>query len=451
MVNKQYRSTNKTLIYKVCLIALAVIITITSAPTTYAVSPFIKENTYVYNPDSNCNTVLGASSASMSIVGDTNAEKIFNYLTGKGLSKEAAAGVLGNIDVESAGTLSPFIQEFSQKWPRGGYGLVQWTAGRRRAIEAALKRDLPDYFQYYDQKYTALDKQTGLPKALPEDEAQRVNDAFLQFQLDYLYQESTTRKIRQGYGTPGDTEWESLLNSSTVREASDIWLYSFERPRDQSTSHAASRAARGQTWLDKLGDSTNTTLAASSASTQSLSNTDCVDERIGSFEGSGSVQDLQQLTMLYASPKNHPPGYITKTSAYETATQKAKSNGHYTGACDGVDCGAFTTRLVIDSGWDPEFNYSGDISKGALNTPVQKRWLEQNWEVVGTGKTDTSLLKPGDVAIKPGHTFIFVGNIPGFEKQIASASQCERAPMAGGEMGMSEKKFSSYKWYRKKG
>ena len=111
---------------------------------------------------------------------------------------------------------------------------------------------------------------------------------------------------------------------------------------------------------------------------------------------------------------------------------------------DGADCGGFVTRLVTDSGWDPAYNHNG---KGGP-TPTQKAWLDDNWENLGKGNViDTGTLRPGDVAMLPGHTFIYVGDIPGFGSKIASASLCQRAPMAGSESITA----SNTTWYRKKG
>jgi len=55
---------------------------------------------------------------------DKNAAKVWNYLTGKGLSTKAAAGFLGNMETESG--ISPTSVESGGT----GHGLVQWSHGR---------------------------------------------------------------------------------------------------------------------------------------------------------------------------------------------------------------------------------------------------------------------------------------------------------------------------------
>ena len=132
---------------------------------------------------------------------------------------------------------------------------------------------------------------------------------------------------------------------------------------------------------------------------------------------------------------------------YAAAHRAAAANGEYLGGCSGNDCGAFVTRVMRNSGFDTNYNsYEGA-------TPLQTRYLEESWEVVGRGNEISSAdLVPGDVAMRTGHTFMFVGNQPGFETEVASASYSSRgcstsgvrAPMAGRESIVD----SRLTWYR---
>lgn len=72
--------------------------------------------------------------------GGSNLEKIYNYFIGKGLKPEQAAGVVGNIDVESSGNpqnaqVGPDTKDPSQFGTGVGvgkaWGLIQWDAGGR--------------------------------------------------------------------------------------------------------------------------------------------------------------------------------------------------------------------------------------------------------------------------------------------------------------------------------
>ena len=158
--------------------------------------------------------------------------------------------------------------------------------------------------------------------------------------------------------------------------------------------------------------------------------------------GSGAV-GLSAKTLEYAWPDYHPKGWVQMMPLYEAAVKEARAKGSYVGGIryPGVDCGGFVTLLMINSGYEPNYNTAG---KGGY-TAIQKKWLDENWKSLGAVKSTSELL-PGDVAMKPGHTFAFVGTIPGFNSQIASASLDGRAPMAGKESVTG----SGVVWYRKK-
>lgn len=81
-------------------------------------------------------------SADATLRGGNNAEKIFNFLVDKGMSNVQAAGAMGNIDVESAGTFDPQLVQFgftpertddptkvsvNSNGDQGGWGIIQWT------------------------------------------------------------------------------------------------------------------------------------------------------------------------------------------------------------------------------------------------------------------------------------------------------------------------------------
>lgn len=71
-----------------------------------------------------------------------NYGKIALMLKNLGVTKEGAMGFLGNVKAESNG--DPTALEFKVQpviGGKGGLGIVQWTASRRRSIESAAKKD----------------------------------------------------------------------------------------------------------------------------------------------------------------------------------------------------------------------------------------------------------------------------------------------------------------------
>ncbi|MBQ3280182.1 glucosaminidase domain-containing protein [Candidatus Saccharibacteria bacterium] len=139
--------------------------------------------------------------------------------------------------------------------------------------------------------------------------------------------------------------------------------------------------------------------------------------------------NLISYIKAWAWPEYHSAPYTNKKPAYADYINNQAS---YKGDCNGVDCGAFVANIIKASGWDTSYPQTG--------TAGQSSWLSKNWNRVSPDS-----LRLGDVGIKTGHVILYVGSIPGFGSNTASASQCERAPMAG-----ADKNLGKYTWYRKR-
>jgi lysophospholipase L1-like esterase len=162
--------------------------------------------------------------------------------------------------------------------------------------------------------------------------------------------------------------------------------------------------------------------------------------------------DFINLVKAYAWPDYHKAPFTDRMPAYAEAVATSMSEGRYVGGSvngvPGIDCGGFVTILVQNSGIEPNYN------DGKGGTDAQEVWVkEHNWTLLNATydtPIDTSVLQPGDVALSLGHTFIYVGEIPGFNSVIASASYGEssaRAPMAGHE-DLIRSPRSLVRWYR---
>jgi len=161
----------------------------------------------------------------------------------------------------------------------------------------------------------------------------------------------------------------------------------------------------------------------------------------------------------YAWPDYKGDPFCDETSAYKKATDQALNAGQYTGAdcgtnssLHGIDCGAFVTRVMIDSGADPGYNNGGSLSNGAGNTITQQAYLDDQvkagkYQNLGS-QTSTSNLLAGDIAINTTHTFIYIGQQTGFNGNIASASESTRSPMAGSGSAIFSNSAGSFTWYR---
>lgn len=68
------------------------------------------------------------------LAGSDNMQKIYNYFTGKGLTGQQAAGILGNMLAEDPSLMPTTVQGGGQSNTppsHGGYGIVQWTPGTK--------------------------------------------------------------------------------------------------------------------------------------------------------------------------------------------------------------------------------------------------------------------------------------------------------------------------------
>jgi hypothetical protein len=176
----------------------------------------------------------------MSLKGNTNEEKIWNYLMDKFNNAYGVAGLMGNLYAES-GFRSNNLQnsyekslglsddEYTSKVDNGtytnfvkdkaGYGLAQWT--------------------YWSRKENLLNYAKGKKKSIGD----------LEMQLDFLYQEL------QGYKNCFST----IKNAKSILEASNVILLEFERPADQSVTVQQKRASFGQDTYDKFAKKNSNT------------------------------------------------------------------------------------------------------------------------------------------------------------------------------------------------
>lgn len=243
---------------------------------------------------------------------EQNARVIWNFLKYKGLSDAAAAGVLGNIQAESG--FNPGVVE---KANGIGFGLIQWSFGRRTALENAAKK-------------------AG------------VDPSNLQFQLEYLWQESLD---------PNTSYGQKLKNAGfyTTNSASDAAYYFHKYVEISADSRArieSNRCQPAEQWYNKFKGTT-----------------------AGNVEGQSDISwsdvgKTTAATVLTSSAANTYSGY----SGYSGSSSSSGSYGYSAPSSGGSSSGSgyqrvSTTPVTITSG-DPNI----DVSKYRNN-------LEAGFEV----------------------------------------------------------------------
>ncbi len=174
-----------------------------------------------YNPASVACIPSSDGSGGASLGNGDQKRKIWDWLISKGMSEQGAAGIMGNMQVESG--FNPFrLQVPSEIYETlvddSGYnrafGLVQWDGSRRVSVLKYIASQDESYKQYVAAKYGT--SATDYSKA-PED----INRSFLTMELDFMYKESTP-----GGGRP--TTWRLMLEADTPEKAADKFEEVFE-------------------------------------------------------------------------------------------------------------------------------------------------------------------------------------------------------------------------------
>lgn len=236
-----------------------------------------------YDPNApQCSAAPAGTGSNAVIVGNSNAEKIFIYLTGKGLTSQQAAGVLGNFQQESG--FDPAIiqggaiaDENYTPVNEVGFGIAQWTFTDRQA------------------PLVQLAKSSG----------RSVTD--LGLQLDFLWQELSTTHKRS---------LETLKAASDPEGAAFVFHRDFEVSADTEAAVRAVRGRNARLLYEKYKDLAP--VAATPSSTTPAA--DCDNETAPSA-GVSSMNFLSNDFTIYNQCEFGPYGGDWGTRTAESATR----------------------------------------------------------------------------------------------------------------------------------
>lgn len=399
-----------------------------------------------------CSTNLGGG---VSLGQGTNFEKIAKYFADKGMKHTAIAGILANLHVESG--LSPFrIQNQSQNTTEHksppvslGYGIAQFTPSSKIGNHLSTNPSTSGlvYTEYYSTKYGgAVSSWENGGNSIPEGVPEEVNDAWLLAQLNFFYEgEMQTTKVgayRNKGGVMGldyikddETILQAMQNAKDEKDAARIFIWIYERPADKPGG-ATKRSSLATDMLSSVGaviGSGDTGDVSPLSSTTSSAN--CTPSGSTLSSVTGGVAGLQATVKSFAWEDG-------RRGPAQKPDYTAALVGRYKGGNNGNDCGAFVSALMVKSGFEP--NYPGTNSAG------QAAWLAQNWQrIASVGSVDVSQLQPGDVAYKPGHVFVWIGDVEGFVGKSAEAALGSNTAPTAIKSSNTYSDPSKYIWYRK--
>ncbi|ONI67991.1 peptidase M23 [Kribbella sp. ALI-6-A] len=297
------------------------------------------------------------------LVGSNNQQKAFNFFTANGYSKEQAAGIVGNMIHESG--VEPARL---QNTPSGqvthakaavdsplGWGIVQWTPAGKM-IRPSLT-------------------------ATNGDEAKVES---LEWQLEFL-----KKQLDGDPPLPEGGAGQQLRATKSVADAAVAFGRYFERfagSEDLSNPRYAQRKTAAQQVFDHF-----------SGAPGAVGGTDGAAGGCGAGNG-----DIVQTAMALSWPdrdESRGPNKEDARPSYQEAMPK------YNGATTFypyTDCGVFVATVMVMSGVDKDYQRRGTGSQRDYVKGSPKYETFDNF-------TDISQLKPGDILVNDGHTFIYTG------------------------------------------
>lgn len=156
------------------------------------------------------------SSTDMStITGTSTGSKIWNYLIGKGLTKNQTAGIMGNLYAESGLSSNNLQNSFEKKF---GLSDAAYTAA---VNSGSYKNFSADKAGYGLAQWTSSGRKAGL-LASAKNSSKNIDD--LGLQLDYLWNELN--------GSYKNSVLNPITKTNSIRDATKIFMQKFEVPQD---------------------------------------------------------------------------------------------------------------------------------------------------------------------------------------------------------------------------
>jgi hypothetical protein len=337
---------------------------------------FAANDILFYNPDdTDCAAESTGSTGSLSLTKSAKLQQIFQLLINGGMNAGQAAAVMGNMYQESG-----FDSDRHEGGNNIGYGLAQWSFGRRTNLE----------------RFAA---QKGVP----------VSD--MAMQIEFLFHEY-------------NETYKSLLDKTAfsagtnIADSTKAWMMIYETPRMFPSNDPAGLNSNRIPAAKKIfGFYSN---LASNNSTTPVTTNGCNNSGNGAVAGS-----IIQTALNFAQPQPVVNGTTNESdavAAYQQAKQNINPDAEWT------DCGGFVATVMISSGVDKNYPKIGVSNQGSYVKSHPDKYMIINSPTV-------SNLQPGDILIIPDqHTAIYTGNTP---YPMVDASLGQRIPSVRGSGDLS--------------
>lgn len=299
---------------------------------------------------------------------DTIQYKVWDGLRSAGFSENATAAAMGNIQHESG-----FNPSAIEKGSGAGFGLIQWTGGRRTAIE-----------NYAAQK--------------------GVSASDIGLQIEYLIKELrnetgawSTASSRYGFGALTQNDWQN----GDLDTATKAFMACFERPSyDPSINHIDRRLQSAREYYAEF-TGTQPSGNTSTSGDSSSSGGSILDDILGVFDSIGEIWGLKKKDSpgssggSVGSASSLQGALVEKMKSVEgqlAYSQSSRNPDNGSGDCSSTVQWAYKNVLGVDPGsWT-----------GAQETDSDTYTVTSNF--------DESQMQPGDLILYNGHVEMYAGN-----------------------------------------
>lgn len=319
-----------------------------------------------------------------------NAAAIFSFFVSKGVTKEGAAGMLGNM-VNESGFMPNQLEntrnsawgitdeEFTAQVDDGtidrdnflnyhgngeyGYGIVQWTSSE-------IKGELYDFAK-----------------------SQNTSIADLGMQCEILYQQLSTKSYYSKL-------WSVLTTTTSVSDAADAFLEEYERP---ASYNYADRRNSAQEWYDKLANSTSTSSMSTSSGTSNATTSGT------SGTASANVSNTSTTTGSFVDVATKCHAFIRNNNySYSRAGRDLPVEN---GDCGYIDCSSFVSMALEQYGLKDWSGYPHQLTDTSLITygTSKLQTIAENANINTVEQLKAAGAQAGDIVRMKDHAQILYG------------------------------------------